>query len=105
MSEENPPTDEIDDAWLKRRENWCAPLINKNTTAGYTAEMMFAMCARIRADGKRIERLEKAAKEFREAAWDYAMNANAAKFMPALRTFDAALSALAPNVLREDDGK
>ena len=60
MSEEKPPTDEIDDAWLKRREDWCAALINKNTAAGYMAELMCTMCSRIRADGKRIEELKTA---------------------------------------------
>ena len=60
MSEEKPH--EIDDAWLKRREDWCAAFINKNTTARYAAELMLAMCVRIRADGKRMAKIEKAAR-------------------------------------------
>ena len=63
MSEEKPLTDEIDDAWLKRREDWCAANINKHNAAGYAAELMRTMCARIRADRKRIARLEKAINE------------------------------------------
>ena len=66
MSEEKPPTDEIDDAWLKRREDWCAANVNNHNAAGYAAELMSAMCARIRADGKRIVSLEKVITEANE---------------------------------------